>query len=381
MNKLSVFIILLLLSVFQKDLISQFSKIGLLILFLFNIFKLEKFPHKYNVVLTIWFVMIIGVFFSQDHLTSILRFSYSLFVIVGIIPLATLFGRNPDKYLNQFFLITSIWLLFNAGMIYSPLGYDNLGLFKGVTYNANTLGGVIVLIYFPLLMLKIQNKKTIVNLVLLFTTVLLIYLSHSRSAALCFFIGFVIIIGIKLKEKSKTILFSLMVIISFLCYNYNFISKEFIKYFIKYDFLDQSSILATRSDSWGIRFETISRKPFFGWGSGVNPIFIDRNLIKLYDVNLTPGNTEKGNSYLAIIEEQGIFTGLVIIILVLAIIKNIYKNSDLQKPKELLVVMVLIPGIVHALFESWLFYLGGYSSLWFWFIILASLSKTKTKYI
>lgn len=381
MNRLLIFISLILLSTSQFELIAQYSKFGLFIFFAYNLIRTNKISYKFKNGLLIWGVMILSVFTSEDQITSIVRFLYSSIVILSIIPLVILYQRNPEKSLNQFFYLTSIWLLLNFLMIFSPLGYDNLGLFKGVTYNANTLGGVLSLLYLPLCIFKLQKRKSIINWVLLFTTISIIFLTKSRSAALCVFFILVIMLTINLKDNFKIILFSLLITLSTVISNFTFISQEFIKYFVKYEFLNQSSLLATRLGSWGVRIEAISRKPFFGWGFGVNPVFIDKDLLQLYDVNVNPGNSEKGNSYLATIEEFGLIIGLFIIILLFVIIKRVYKSSNFKNPQSLIVIMVLLTGAIHASFESWMFYLGSYSSLWFWFFLFIGLTNIKKKYL
>lgn len=381
MNRLLIFISLLLLRTSQVELIAQYSKFGLFILFAYNLIRSNKISYKFKNGLLIWGVMIISVLTSEDLITSIVRFLYSSFVILSIIPLVILYQRNPEKSLNQYFYLTSIWLLLNFLMIFSPLGYDYLGLFKGVTYNANTLGGFLSLLYLPLCIFKLQKRKSIINWVLLFTTILMIFLTGSRTAAICVFFILVIMLTINLKDKFKIILFSLLITSFIFVSNFTFISQEFSNFFVKYDFLDESSLFSTRADAWGLRLETIARKPFFGWGFGVNPVFIDKDLLSLYNVNAKLGNTEKGNSYLAALEEFGFIIGLFIIIFLFVIIKRVYKNSNFKNPQSLIVIMVLLTGAIHANFESWMFYIGSYSSLWFWFFLFIGLSNIKKKFL
>ena len=375
MNRLVIFMSFLLLSTAQIELIAQLSKLGLFILFGFNLMMMNKISHKFKGALLIWAVMIISVITSQDVIISITRYIYSAIVILSLIPLAIQFNTNPEKSLNQLFYVASIWIFWNCLMISSPSGYDNLGLFKGATYNANALGGILVLIYLPLCVFRLQQGTSILNWVFLFITLALVYLTKSRSAALCVFSVLLIVLTISRKGNVKTFFYGFLATASIVSANFAFISQEFIKYFVKYEFLNASSLLATRQNSWGIRLEAISRKPFLGWGFGVNPIFIDKDLALLYDVNVNLGNTEKGNSYLAAIEEFGLFTGSFILVLLFLLVRRVYKNSDFKNPQSLVVIIVLTLGCIHALFESWLFYIGSYSSLWFWVILLVGLTK------
>ena len=89
MNRLLIFISLLLLSTSQFELIAQYSKFGLFILFAYNLIRTNKISYKFKNGLLIWGVMILSVFTSEDQITSIVRFLYSSIVILSIIPLDT----------------------------------------------------------------------------------------------------------------------------------------------------------------------------------------------------------------------------------------------------------------------------------------------------
>jgi|TARA_B110000977_G_C10839813_1_gene401518 O-antigen ligase len=139
-------------------------------------------------------------------------------------------------------------------------------------------------------------------------------------------------------------------------------------YILKYD--SSESISSSRENMYADRILGITAKPFFGWGYGIKPK-LQNSFTGVEKLN----DTEKGNSYLAFIEEIGVWMGVTYLLIFFMIIFQCARHTDLasgaySRRLSAISLGIILAGVVHANFESWLFYYGSFIANYFWLTLL-----------
>lgn len=318
------------------------------------------------ILLFFWILISFHSIFSEDIPVTLSRLVLSCGVILSLLIFSN--SIKTIDFLEGATLASGLWVVVNFTGLFNPGFYDNYGLYKGFTYNANALGGTIALISAPLsLRSLLNNKRVVLDSILLVMSVVVLWLSGSRASL----VSFLIVVGVFFARlffvNRRNFFFVVTTFTLFVMFSIEQVITSLFEFFIKYEHL--SNPLATRNQSWGLRFEAIERKPLKGWGYGVNPTSISPELATMFDVNSNIGSTEKGNSYLAILEEFGLVLGPFLIAILLFNIYYVYRHNRRMNP---LLVGVLIASLFHAFFESWLIYLGSFSAIWFWTLLFIS---------
>ena len=317
-------------------------------------------------ILFFWILISFHSIFSEDIVVTLFRLVLSCGIILSLF----IFSNTVKliDFLAGASLASGLWVVVNFIGLFHPGYYDNFGLYKGLTYNANALGGTIALISAPLALRSIlDSERALLGSILFIMSVVVLWLYGSRASLL----SFLIVAGVFLVKlffiQRRNFFLMLTALTLFVVVSFEKVVSSFFRFFIKYEHL--SNPLATRNQSWGLRFEAIERKPLKGWGYGVNPIRISPELATMFDVNKNMGSTEKGNSYLAILEEFGLVLGPLLIAILLLNLYYVYRHNRRINP---LLIAVLFASLIHAFFESWLIYLGSFSAIWFWTLLLIS---------
>ncbi len=140
-------------------------------------------------------------------------------------------------------------------------------------------------------------------------------------------------------------------------------------------------MLGSRKSPWEKTIQTIKEHPWFGTGYGTSPTGED------------PGNSfgtisssaetvrEHGSSYMTIAEWVGLLGVAPFAAILLLTFSNVWKvckwMNRTSDPRNYAIplAMVVLSGLLHANFEDWLFAVGAYPSIYFWFFafILADL--------
>jgi O-antigen ligase len=140
-------------------------------------------------------------------------------------------------------------------------------------------------------------------------------------------------------------------------------------------------ILGSRRTPWEQTINTIKLHPLFGTGYGTSPTGEDPGLDFGKVASSSETAREHGSSYMTIIEWVGLLGVLPFIMLIGVTLSNLWKTcawmrrtADARSYSVPLAMMVLA-GMVHAGFEDWLFAVGYYLCVYFWFFafILADL--------
>jgi O-Antigen ligase len=136
----------------------------------------------------------------------------------------------------------------------------------------------------------------------------------------------------------------------------------------------ETGLFGSRRSPWQDTADVIKESPWFGSGFGTDmiaaPTTWDSNFRTIEDAN-----REHGNSYLALVQYvglAGVIPFVVLLCLVLALIvrvcRSIRRTAD-PRNYALPLVLVCIAGLVHAIFEDWLFAVGYYLTVFFWTVV------------
>lgn len=131
-------------------------------------------------------------------------------------------------------------------------------------------------------------------------------------------------------------------------------------------------ILGSRKTPWEQTLAVIKENPWFGSGFGTSTTSASRPGPS-YSFATNPQTLrEHGNSYLAMIEWMGLlgvlpFCALLIVIVtyVVRIFREVRQHGNACHA-AIPIAMVLTAGLIHALFEDWLFAPGYYLCVFFW---------------
>jgi O-antigen ligase len=143
----------------------------------------------------------------------------------------------------------------------------------------------------------------------------------------------------------------------------------------------EEGVLGSRRTPWEKTITTMKQHPFFGTGYGTSPTGEDPGLDFGKVVSSSETAREHGSSYMTITEWVGLLGVLPFIMLIGVTALNLWKTcawmrrtTDSRSYSVPLAMMVLA-GLIHAGFEDWLFAVGYYLCVYFWFFafVLADL--------
>lgn len=258
----------------------------------------------------------------------------------------------------------------------SPQSYF-LGNFRGYFSNSNVLGHLIGMLAIPYsLTLSIyKNKWRYIYVIMLLLLCFILFLSRSRAGLLAAVVAASYIYYSQrhrlTNAKQNIVLLLASAALVFVIQKPGFLLT-------KYERFGVSSPLATRSYLWDAHLNAINERPFFGWGLGINPVYFKG------DLSTSERETEKGNSFVILPEELGIpLSSLILIAFIPMIVffkKSIFYQNNPNTPLHLtLSISIILAGIVHSFFESWLFSFGNPMSLIFWVSCICSFKCLRSK--
>lgn len=139
------------------------------------------------VLLFFWILISFHSIFSEDIPVTLSRLVLSCGVILSLLIFSN--SIKTIDFLTGATLASGLWVVVNfTGLFYQGF-YDSFGLYKGLTYNANALGGTIALISAPLALRSLLNKKRVVLAsILLIMSVVVLWFSGSRGSLVSFLI-------------------------------------------------------------------------------------------------------------------------------------------------------------------------------------------------
>jgi len=135
----------------------------------------------------------------------------------------------------------------------------------------------------------------------------------------------------------------------------------------------EQGVLGSRLTPWKTSISTIKQHPLFGTGYGTSPTGEDPGL-NFGIINSTSETArENGSSYMTILEWVGLLGVLPFATLLAVTVSNLWKVCAWMRrtadPRHYSIplAMVVLAGLVHAAFEDWLFAVGYYLCVYFWF--------------
>jgi len=130
-------------------------------------------------------------------------------------------------------------------------------------------------------------------------------------------------------------------------------------------------VFGSRKSPWQDTADVIRESPWFGSGFGTDMV----DAPTAWDTNfrtVEEGNREHGNSYLALVQYVGLAGVIPFAVLLLLVSGLIVRTCRWIRPSgdarnyALPLALVCIAGLVHAVFEDWLFAVGYYLTVFFW---------------
>jgi O-antigen ligase len=140
-------------------------------------------------------------------------------------------------------------------------------------------------------------------------------------------------------------------------------------------------VLGSRRTPWEDSIASIKQHPFFGTGYGTSPTGVDPGLEFGTVASSAETSREHGSSYMTIAEWVGLMGVLPFVMILSLTMANVWRvcawmnrNAD-PRHYSIPLAMVVLCGLLHASFEDWLFAVGSYPCVYFWFFsfVLADL--------
>jgi O-antigen ligase len=143
----------------------------------------------------------------------------------------------------------------------------------------------------------------------------------------------------------------------------------------------EAGILGSRQTPWEKSIDAIKEHPFFGTGYGTSPTGDDPGLGPGRFSSSAEETGEHGSSYMTIAQWVGLLGVVPFVALLAVTVSKVWKvcawmnRTGDPRHYSIPLAMVVLAGLVHANFEDWLFAVGYYLCVYFWFFafILADL--------
>jgi O-antigen ligase len=261
-----------------------------------------------------------------------------------------------------------------------------LGLGMGIWGNPNSMGAVMSIACFPILLWGWVNSDGPMvkarRLVALILCAYLIRLSLARagmiSAALVILVFCICLRQYKLLGKIAAFVLVLVALTGMLMPGTLNQQLGQLEDAFLYKGHKDEGIMGSRRTPWDNTISSIKEHPFFGTGYGTSPSGEDPGLgfgtLGGAGTVASTGDSERehGSSYMTIAEWVGllgVFPFAAIIVLTLSNVWKVcawMKQTADPRPYAIPLALVVLSGLVHANFEDWIFAAGSYLSLFFW---------------
>ncbi len=140
-------------------------------------------------------------------------------------------------------------------------------------------------------------------------------------------------------------------------------------------------LMGSRKSPWDKTIATIKERPWFGTGYGTSPNGDDPGLSFGTIASSAETAREHGSSYMTIAEWVGLLGVAPFVAILILTFWHVWKvcawmnRTGDPRHYSIPLAMIVLAGFVHASFEDWLFAVGSYPSVYFWFsaFVLADL--------
>jgi O-antigen ligase len=349
-----------------------------------------------------WLFLAVGALFGLFIVIKEHRFHFGLFhLIAGFAVLTALLSATVSRYPNVALLkVLSFFLLFiyaGTGARVAVSGRENIffarlllgceifvgmnavfyGLGMEAMGNPNSLGAVMGVVTAPVLLWgtlvardrSLQQRHGVFFAVAMF----LGFMSHSRAGLAAVFVSF----GLLCLALRKYRMFMQGTVILTIIFAATAIFRpEVIASMtssVVYKGVDeQLGVLASREAPWQTAIDNIREHPWLGAGLGTTAEGGDPTQAQGSFASNTNVTTENGSSYLSLVAGVGMLGAIPCALLLLILMIKIWQTLIWMRVTgsalhaAVPIALVLIGGIVHAVFEDWMFAPGNYLSVFFW---------------
>jgi hypothetical protein len=133
----------------------------------------------------------------------------------------------------------------------------------------------------------------------------------------------------------------------------------------------EQGILGSRRTPWQDTVAVMKESPWFGSGFGTDRVY--SSIVSDSVLRTTEGSgREHGSSYMALLQYVGLLGIIPFAILLLLVVANVVRAClwmrRTHNPQNYAVplAMICLAGLIHAVFEDWMFAAGYYLTLFFW---------------
>ncbi|MFY9845317.1 MAG: O-antigen ligase family protein [Terriglobales bacterium] len=265
-------------------------------------------------------------------------------------------------------------VVYSTAICYFGMGLELWG-------NPNSLGGAMSVAVFPILLwgwlVADQPAAKLRRLVALLLCAYLIFFSVARASMISMVVVTLVLClclhQYKLLAKVVAIVLLLIGITGVLAPQALNQQLGNLKDVMLYKGHKEEGILGSRRSPWEKSIATIKEHPLFGTGYGTSATGEDPGLDFGKAASSAETAREHGSSYMTIAEWVGLLGVLPFVGLLAVTVSNLWKvcawmNRTLEpRHYSIPLAMVVLAGLVHAAFEDWLFAVGYYVCVYFWF--------------
>lgn len=363
-----------------------------------------------------WAVLALGALGGFAIVLKERRYSFGMFDVLAFLALlAALMSAAVSQYSGfSFFKVTSLILLFVYGATGARVGVSGresrfftgllLGCqlfvavvgafyFAGIEMmgNPNSLGAVMGVVAAPILLwgslLKQSRWAHRSQLAFYGLAMYLTYLSHARAAVgAAVLVSAVLCLSLRrFRFLAQGVVLIAVVVAAMAIFQpeaFNRSVSAFNNEVIYKGKDPEAGLLSSRKSPWQDTMDAIHEHYWFGTGFGTAETGQDRsdNLGLFSSTSAT--SQEHGSSYLEIVAWVGVVGALPFLMLLGSLSAKILKtvvwmirSADPSHPAVPL-AMVLLAGLLHAVFEDWLFAPGYYLCVFFWSLSFVFVDQT-----
>lgn len=302
-------------------------------------------------------------------MTTLKALSLAALFIYASIGARILWARNPEPFVRRLVLLAEGLVYFTA--VCYLVSFEVWG-------NPNSLGLVMGCICWPVLLwrsiLRAPRREYTRRLIALLVCGALLVVSLSRaSMAAAGLISVFLLLGTR---RYRTLLLGMSLFAALLLSIFLVVPERFqnAAEILMYKKGEHGNLGDSRQKPWERSLRNFEQRPWLGWGFGAADNSAGARLDYFTHDRLT---RERGSSYLTLIETTGILGSLPFALLLLALIREIWRvflwlrRSGKPNQPAVVAAAIILGGLVNAFFEDWMFAVGYYFCVIFWVLALS----------
>ena len=302
-------------------------------------------------------------------MTTLKALSLAALFVYASIGARILWSRNPEPFVRRLVLMVEGLVYFTA-IAYSA-SFEVWG-------NPNSLGLIMGCICWPVLLwrfilpgARLEYPRRLIPL-LVCGALLVLSVSRASLTAACL-VSMFLLVGAR---RYRTLLIGVSIFSAILLNTFLVTPERFqnASEIFLYKAGERGNVMDSRNKPWERSLRTFRDHPWLGLGFGAADNSGDW---RFGYVTIGQQNRERGSSYLTMLETTGILGTLPCALLLLALIREIFRiffwlrrTGKVNQP-SVLAGAIILAGLVNACFEDWMFAVGYYMSVIFWVLALS----------